>query len=292
MFDYHIHPDFSIDATGTVDDYCRTALEKGLSEICFTTHLDTFRRREDCHVMVDGRRVPTVTGDWLNIYEQTVRNASEIYRPHGLEVLLGVEVDYFDDVESSLPQQFYDMKFDLVIGSVHILDGLAISTESEAREIFDKYTVAELAEAYFGIVLDCIRSQLFDVIGHLDLYRRFGTRSYGNELNDAWRDHIAHVIRAMRDGHVVPEINTESLRRGDREPMPSSDIIAALVAGGIRDFTVGSDAHRPQDAGRHIEVAERILRDNNVDGPVRFRNRRIIRDARPQQRLSDRTGSR
>jgi len=40
LVDYHVHPDYSLDATGSVQEHCRRAVELGLAEICFTTHFD------------------------------------------------------------------------------------------------------------------------------------------------------------------------------------------------------------------------------------------------------------
>jgi histidinol-phosphatase (PHP family) len=41
MFDYHIHPNYSIDAEGEVEDFCKAALNAGLKEIAFTESLRT-----------------------------------------------------------------------------------------------------------------------------------------------------------------------------------------------------------------------------------------------------------
>ena len=56
LSDYHVHPDCSLDATGTIDQYCQRALEMGLEEICFTTHydMDPVRRDEDPFMRIDG----------------------------------------------------------------------------------------------------------------------------------------------------------------------------------------------------------------------------------------------
>ena len=57
LTDAHVHPDFSIDAKGTVTEYCDRALEIGLSEIIFATHVDTDPLFPDENVMViDGER--------------------------------------------------------------------------------------------------------------------------------------------------------------------------------------------------------------------------------------------
>ena len=99
MYDYHIHPDFSFDAEGSIEEFCECALEKGLREICFTTHLDSDSKRNDCFVRVDGKKVSVFENIWLIEYEKRIMEAKEKYGTKGLNVLLGVEVDYFEGVE-------------------------------------------------------------------------------------------------------------------------------------------------------------------------------------------------
>ena len=77
MFDYHIHPNYSIDADGEIEEFCRAALNAGLKEIAFTTHLDTDRVADDCYVNVKGKRVDVSSSEWFEDYELTIRNAGE-----------------------------------------------------------------------------------------------------------------------------------------------------------------------------------------------------------------------
>ena len=60
--DYHVHPDYSLDATGTIDEYCDRALELGLKQICFTTHYDSdpFREKIDPFMRRQGKVIPAL----------------------------------------------------------------------------------------------------------------------------------------------------------------------------------------------------------------------------------------
>lgn len=40
MIDYHVHTNYSADASATVTEQLEAAAERGLSEICFTDHVD------------------------------------------------------------------------------------------------------------------------------------------------------------------------------------------------------------------------------------------------------------
>jgi len=260
MFDYHIHPGYSIDAEGSIEEFCQSAVKRGLKEIAFTTHLDTDTTTEDCYVLVQGERMDTLTGEWLEDYEAIIRAADDRYKEMGLKVLLGVEVDYIPDVESILPEQFHSTDFDIILGSAHLVDHIAISAGDRAQEAFRKYTLAELGERYYTLLLNAIETGLFDIMSHLDLYRRFGQVFYGEKIREIWKPYLDDLVTSMRRNNVGFEINTSPMRRGQEEPMPEENIIRALKEAGVMIVTVGSDAHIPGDVGIGIEKAIQILK--------------------------------
>ncbi|MGY5865571.1 MAG: histidinol-phosphatase [Candidatus Thorarchaeota archaeon] len=274
MFDYHIHPNYSIDAEGNVEEFCQSALSAGLKEIAFTTHLDTDRVADDCYVNVKGKRVDISSSVWFEDYEATIRSAGEKFEESGLEVLLGVEVDCFPGIETSLPERFFSTDFDLILGSVHLIDHIAISASDRAEEALRRYSLKELGEKYFSIMLDSIDLGLFDVLAHIDLYRRFGESFYGDTIHDLWKPYISDLATKMKRKGVGFEINTSSLRRGMNQPMPEERIVHALRKEGVETVTVGSDAHTPSDVGKGIEKALQIVRQAEFEGPSTFRKRK------------------
>ncbi len=274
MIDYHIHPNYSSDAEGSIDEFCEVALEREFREICFTTHLDTDTVRNDAYVIVRGKRVDARSSGWLEDYENSVRIAGDQYRGQGLEVRLGVEVDYYPGVLDHLPERFHDTEFDLVMGSTHLVDHLAISVKEESHEFFSRNNMEQMGNIYFSLLMDCVESGLFDILGHLDLYRRYGEEFYGGKLRSLWKAHVSDLARGMKRFNVGFEVNTSSLRKGMDEPMPESSLVAALRKEGIETVTVGSDAHRPRDVGKGIEIALKIIRECGFDSPSSFDKRR------------------
>ena len=274
MFDYHIHPNYSIDAEGEVDEFCKAALDIGLKEIAFTTHLDTDRVAEDCYVNVKGENVDIASSVWFEDYESTIRVAGDRYQEEGLRVLLGVEVDCFPGVQGALPERFFSTDFDFIIGSVHLIDHIAISAYGRADEAFRKYSMDELGVRYFSLLLDSIDLEIFDVLAHIDLYRRYGEGFYGEAIHNLWKPHLGELSRKMLAKRVGFEVNTSSLRRGMQQPMPEDRIIRALREEGINTVTVGSDAHTPSDVGKDIKVALDMIREAGFDGPSIYRKRK------------------
>lgn len=273
MIDYHLHPNYSIDAEGEIDEFCIAALKLGLKEIAFTTHLDTDRSADDCYVNVKGKRVDVASSVWFEDYESTIRNAGDYFAESGLQVLLGVEVDCFPNVETALPEGFFSTDFDIIIGSVHLIDHIAISAGDRAEEAFRKYSIEDLGEKYFSIMLDSIDLGIFDVLAHIDLYRRYGESFYGDAIHDLWKSYLKELANKMKRKGVGFEINTSSLRKGMTQPMPEERIIQALKMEGVETVTVGSDAHSPNEVGKGIDEALDIIRRTGFQGPSIFRKR-------------------
>ena len=274
MFDYHIHPNYSIDATGKVEEFCKAALDVWLKEISFTTHLDTDRVAEDCYVNVRGERIDIASSVWFEDYESTIRAAGDRYQEQGLRVLLGVEVDCFPGVQSALPDRFFSTDFDIIVGSVHLIDHIAISDNGRADEAFRRYSMEELGVRYYSLLLDSIDLEIFDVLAHIDLYRRYGEVFYGESIHDLWKPHMVELSKKMLSKRVGFEVNTSSLRRGMQQPMPEDRIIRVLKEEGVNTVTVGSDAHTPSDVGKDIKVALEMIREAGFDGPSTYRKRK------------------
>jgi histidinol-phosphatase (PHP family) len=273
MFDYHIHPNYSIDAEGEVEEFCNAALDVGLKEIAFTTHLDSDRVAGDYFVNVKGKEVDVSSSVWFEDYESTIRLAADRYEEQGLQVLLGVEVDCFPGVQEALPERFFATEFDFIIGSVHLIDHIAISANGRAEEVFSKYSMEDLGEKYYSILLESIDLEIFDVLAHIDLYRRYGEVFYGEAIHDLWKPHLKELSKKMLSKKVGFEVNTSSLRRGMDQPMPEERIMRALGEEGIETVTVGSDAHRPSDVGKGIKTAQDMLQLAGFNGPSTYRKR-------------------
>lgn len=276
MFDYHIHPNYSIDAEGSIDEFCEAALKKGLEEIAFTTHLDTDTIADDCYVNVKGKRISTRSNLWLEDYESSIRAADDRYKEQGLRVRVGVEVDYIDEIDGALPEKFHSTDFDIILGSMHLIDHIAISASDRAEEAFKRYSVEEIGSKYYSKLQDAIESGLFDIIAHIDLYRRHGLIFYGESVRNIWKPHIVSLASAMRHNNVGFEINTSPLRRGQQQPMPEEKIVRELQKQGVSLVIVGSDAHAPTDVGANIKDAYELLRKCGFSEVSRFEKRRAL----------------
>jgi histidinol-phosphatase (PHP family) len=251
--DYHIHPDYSKDASGSIDDYCRKALELGLSEICFTTHYDRdpFRKEIDPFMQVDGEVVP-VSKEVVKRYIEDIRQANDKYSKKGLIVKAGLEVDYAPHYESILRKELADYDLDYTLGAVHCVDHIAITSSEEASGYFKHRSMESLATQYYDFVRQAVESGLFDVIAHLDIYKKYGLGFYGKEILTAHRGLIEPILKIMAKNNVGLEINTGVLRRGHNQTSPGLEIIEMALSRGVEITAIGSDAHQVEQLGQGI----------------------------------------
>ena len=262
MLDYHIHPNFSIDAEDfTMEEYCKRGVELGLKEICFTPHFefDPLRKHLDWFARLHGE-VVHIGDRWLEEYFKEGIQLQKQYAQQGITVRLGLEVGYDLGLEEAIAKIVSAYPFDLVLGSVHCIDHIAISSEQESSKYLPGTVIEAVVTKYYQILAHGVDSGLFDVVAHLDLYRRHGTKYFGEQVNKAYQGKLEPILEIMAKKGLGLEINTSSLKQGQDDFYPSKEIIELAWEKGIRIFTTGSDAHRLRELGQGLAQAEAILR--------------------------------
>jgi histidinol-phosphatase (PHP family) len=276
MVDYHVHPDFSHDAEGSVEEFCARAVEIGLGEICFTTHYepDPVRRYIE-RVCVNGR-AQAVDSDWPGAYFAAIQAARA--RFPDLAVLAGVEVGYEPGLEGVISDFLNRYEFDFALGAVHCLDHICLTAGSELDRFKSEYTPLGpegVAEHYFRNVRAAAGSQLFNCLAHLDIYRKYVQPLFDSRFTLAVDSLLPSVLKLVAVSGTGIEVNTSALRRGNAEPYPDAHILKLARDVGVSVFTTGSDAHRPADLGRGLESAVQALKDLGVEA-ARFRERKLL----------------
>jgi histidinol-phosphatase (PHP family) len=257
--DRHLHPDYSIDAKGSIEEFCRVAFDRGLVEVCFTTHYD-----DDPQLMgkagfmiIDGEKIP-VSKETVHPYLESVQAANEKYCGIGLMVKGGLEFGYFSGCRKSHKDIIDSFPLDFRLCGVHNIDGLNIAGRSESQKLFEKYPLDRLADLYFGLLDDAAATGLYDCLAHVDLYRRYGMAHYGDAIKTIHQGRIEKLFETMKRNDVGLEINTSGLRHGLDEYYPGMDIINRARRAGVEIVALGSDAHRPEDVGYDFDFAATI----------------------------------
>jgi len=273
VVDYHIHPDFSSDAQGRITDYCRYALQIGIKELCFTTHYEPDPARAEIERVIVAGQAISVDSDWVSIYLEEIENARQEFSE--LTIGAGVEVGYEIGLEGKIADFLNRYRFDYVLGAVHCLDHIAITSNHELID-FRKHLRPRgpefIAQRYFDYVRAAAGSKLFDCLAHLDIWRKYIVPEIGTQFLTYIEPKIDLMLECIAQSGTGLEINCSALRRGEQEPYPKSKIIARAIKLGVTAFTIGSDAHRVEDLGNGVEQGLQILASFGL-APTRFKNR-------------------
>ena len=254
MIDYHIHTIFS-DGSGQHEEYIRQAVQSGLSEIGFSDHL--------CLRPVSWAVSPENIPKMSELVQHTKSGSPNC------RVKFGIEVDYFPDQEAEISQLIDSLPVDYVIGSVHFLGHWNMDNSADG---YSEWNIGNLYEYYFSVVSKAARSGLFDILGHVDLVKKFGHRPEGGSAG-----YYGELIRAISESGVAVELNCSGMNKPCREFYPTRKFLELCRAENI-PVTLGSDAHNPGQVGQHFPEALKLLKAVGYDTICKFdrRNRTEI----------------
>ena len=261
LSDYHCHCDYSIDAVGTIDEYCQAALERNLAEICFTTHYDTNPRGDssDCFIRIKGEKKPA-KADNLVPYVDDVKKAHDQFYPRGLSVKLGIEVGWWEGCAESIIKLMERFPFDYVLGGIHEIDNRSICSPKFA-DYFRDYSLERFMESYYRQAVIAARSGLFHALAHIGYYVRFGYAHFNQDIYEAHGPYQNELFEALKIGDTTLEINTSAIRHGFDQYYPGMQIINSARKNGLWLRYLGSDAHRPDQVGLDFEAASALVSD-------------------------------
>jgi len=236
--------------------YVKRAIEKGLKEICFLDHLT---------ISEPGNRLSMTPGE-VPFYFQAIQNLKNSFSGI-IRVKAGLEID-FSPGNTELVQEIIEtFSFDVIGSSLHFPGNIDIVTSNSdwKQGRFDTDYVYEL---YFAQLKIMLKYDYFDVICHLDLPKKFGrkpSRTFDKELDE--------IITIIKDKDLTVELNTSGYSHPVSEAYPAPGIIKKCHKAGA-SMTLGSDAHHPDDVGRHFNRAFTLLRSAGYTHLATFTERR------------------
>jgi len=260
--DFHIHPNYSIDARGSLDDYCEMAMRRGLSEICFTTHYDSdpARLEQEGLMVIEGRR-EKISDETLSVYFKDIARVHHEYGQFGFMVRGGLEFGFYEGCGEHIAGIKGRFPVHYCLGAVHSIGDACVCCKDESRRLFESMTLDRLADTYFDQLDKCAATGLFDSLAHIDVYRRYGLAYYGEAINTIHRGRIEKVFETMKAHDVGYEVNTSAIRHGHFEYYPGMEIINMARAAGVRIIALGSDAHCPEQMALDFDAAVAVAYD-------------------------------
>ena len=248
--DLHNHTALCNHATGTIEEYVQTAITQKIDIFGFSDHapmnFDTYRMHFD----------------EMQNYEAQVLHVKEKYAGK-IEILLGYEVDF---LEGYIDQSVLDRKVDYLIGSVHYLGNWGFDNPEFIGEYKDK-NMDDVWQKYFDTIEKMAKSNLFDIVGHLDLIKVFNYLPKKDVRLLAKK-----ALNAIKNANMVVEINAAGLRKPIGEQYPSHPLLEMMADLDI-PISFGSDAHEIEHIGFKKEEIRAFAKSYGYKKCATFKNR-------------------
>jgi len=256
--DYHMHTPLCGHATGTPEEYVKQALKIGLKEIGFSDHAPMAHKP-----------MPDITMSFEDLpkYNAMIEDVRKRYASQ-ISIKIALESDFLPGYESKTKSIINSYPYDYIIGSVHFIDDWAFDNP-DTREYWKKYDVNEVYRKYYALLRQSAQTRLFQIIGHCDLPKKFGTRPTVDLT-----DEIKATARVFKDTGVAIEINTAGLRKPVAEMYPSLHCLKIYREAGV-PLTFGSDAHDPLDVGKDFDKAVDLAKSAGYSEYLIFKNKQI-----------------
>ncbi len=263
IWDQHLHCNFSGDSEEAPEAVIEAAKAAKLPGITFTDHLDWDYREEPGRFDLD-----------FNRYVPTIRKLSQVHSTDFFSIRCGVELGLQEHLAVRHSHFVSAMHFDIVIGSVHVVEGRDPYFDS----FYENRTIPGAYRDYFNAVLRNVRAfSDFDVLGHLDYVKRYVLRLFGEEkgklIEFDYGEVLTEILREIIRKDIALEVNTGSLRYGLSDTNPSAVILKRYKELGGHLITIGSDAHEAKHVANGFSKLPNMLSECGFDSYVIFRER-------------------
>ncbi|WP_029230693.1 histidinol-phosphatase HisJ family protein [Butyrivibrio sp. VCB2006] len=261
--DYHLHTHNSGDSEAPMKDMVESAISKGLTEMCFTEHMDLdFPITEQVPEGLFTLDIPP--------YEKDLFSYREEYKDR-IAIKYGIELGLQPQILADNKAIIQNHGFDFVIGSVHLLDHKDPYYYSNYWSAQDEDSVIR---RYFESTLENIKLfSDFDVLGHLDYIVRYTPSKGADYSYFKYKDIIDEILSLLIEMKKGLDLNTKALVSGNENPNPGIDILKRYHELGGRIITFGSDAHVPDGVAGCFDKAKDIALKCGFDSYYTFTKR-------------------
>ncbi|MGZ7440744.1 histidinol-phosphatase [Paenibacillus sp. TH7-28] len=263
-FDLHTHHFRCGHADGNIRDYIEAGIAAGLSVIGISDHTPYFGSPED-------RPFPRISMGKKEFagYVDEVLKLKKEYEGK-IDVLLGIESDFFPEHAEVYRNTLNQYPFDYVIGSVHSVGEVSIFNKNRWKGLSPQEKIAT-KEGYYDLIRQSAQSGMFQILGHIDAMKG----NYPAFSDIPATEAIDDTLKTIADSGVAIEINTSGKTKLSGGWYPSDAILERALHFGV-DVTFGSDAHIPQRVADEWDDVARRLRDIGFREWVYFKNKQKI----------------
>ena len=244
--DTHTHSVHSFDGSESIEDMCRSAIQKGLSVLVITDHAEA----------MEG--VPYGAFERERIAKQKADIDAAKEQFHGqLDVLFGCELGQPHLNPSYADKILEEYSFDFVLGSLHFFHN--------NEDLYDVIYTPENVDAricqYFSETMEMIETGGFHSMGHLDyIMRRLQPCYQGLPTYCGYEEQVSQILEMLVQRDMAIEVNTSGLRKWLNCIGMEDWVLRRYRELGGRYVTIGSDAHCKEDIGSGRAEAYALLK--------------------------------
>ena len=243
--DNHIHTRYCRHASGSMEEYVKSAIQKGLHKICFLEHME---------VGINYFERVWLKEEDFDSYFNEGRSLQKKYQ-NQLSIGLGVEVGYNPHCREELLEKLSKRSWDCIGLSYHFTYAVQqpyhvnmVSRKQANISLFNEIGCDKLLDDYFSTLIEAVDYMPADFLCHLDAALRFQP---GLQFSEKNYQKINTLLTKVKKNNMALEINTSGFAIRD-EPFPNNKILKMAVNKDIA-LIAGSDAHRPEDVGRFFD---------------------------------------
>ncbi len=261
MYDLHVHCSLSADSEADAVEVVQAAIDKGLKGLCFTDHIDMFYPED------------SVAFNFLwEEYDANKARVISAYKDNkDIEILFGVELGIVPGMEKEqMAKLSGGSGLDFILAAQHCIDG----EDPYYRHWYEGKDFFEACTLYLQETYKAIRNfDEYDALAHLCTAVKWAPYEHRNfEYNDA-KDVFDELLKFIIRKNKGLEINMSAYSRKGFE-MPSLSVLTRYKELGGEILTLGSDCHRAEGVGAHLEIAGSIAKKAGFKYLTVFRKRK------------------
>lgn len=243
--DVHTHSFFSYDGKQSMESLVEAAKARGMKYVAVTEHLDL----DLTALGYTYHKLPDLDGYFCELKRLRETNPA-------MRLLSGIELGYAPESDSAYAEYLSGYSFDVIINSVHMVDG---------EDIYEKsyYEKRNRQEAYLTY-LKTVRKSLdvpyrYDVVGHIGYIARRSPYENPVYSYDEFPEAIDDVLEAVIAKKKCLEINSLTPSGADFSPDLSVYKRYRELGGSLVSF--GSDAHVSARVGEKLDQTKAALKE-------------------------------
>ena len=255
--DMHTHSEYSPDSKCSVYDMAVSQKEKGTFIFGVTDHFDYPNR-------CDRESIEKIKNSYSD-----ARNT----KVEGVEILAGIELARGYQCENAFKELLDFCNFDVIIGSVHgvELNDKFLRPSTTDYSVFSDAEISLIIDNYFNCLYNVIDFGC-DTVAHISYMARYIKKFDINKNIQKFKDAFKMII----EKDIALEINTGYLKKNNCDFAPSRDLLKIYLDMGGKKITLGSDAHKKENASFCFDEAKEMLASLNVKTAFYYKNRKPI----------------